>query len=274
MKSGSSSAVAFGCVLQAVRKHLSKSQADVAASFNPKLSVAAVSMAESGKRPPTSEVMVMSYASALGLDEDVLLELWSATQGVIGYGAEEPGSEQWWRDLPASPQVEKDHTLAEVEAQKKRTPNEDFYAPALELFALSKAICEILRCLLDDTWKISYKPEMGLRAPIKGRLATVMIELRAGDPERGDLMESPEPMATFACPEPVTLSGRLVTRPGPLVGMRPKTETISPDVAWILSAVEAMPARERAAVAGFIHGLREGASIFSEASKSLHYPAR
>lgn len=274
MKSGSSSAVAFGCVLQAVRKHLSKSQADVAASFNPKLSVAAVSMAESGKRPPTSEVMVMGYASALGLDEDVLLELWSAMQGVIGYGAEEPGSEQWWRDLQASPQVGRDHSLAEVEAQKNRTPNEDFYAPPPELFALSDAICEVLRRLLDDNWKIDYKPELGLRDPIAGRLARVMIELRTGDPEQGDLMKSPEPLATFACPEPATLSGRLVTRPSPFVGMRPKAETLSPDVAWILSAVQAMPARERAAVAGFIHGLREGASIFSEASMTPHYPAR
>lgn len=258
MKSGSSSAAAFGCLLQAVRKHLSKSQADVAASFNPKLSVAAVSMAESGKRPPTSEVMVISYASALGLDEDVLLELWSAVQGVTGYG-EEAGSQQWWRDLRASPQVEKDHKVAEVEARKKRTPNEDFYAPPLELLALSNAICEILRRLLGDAWKIQYKPEIGLRNPTEGRLATVLIELRANQ-EQGDLMESAEPLATFACPEPVTLSGRLVTRPSPLV--RTKTN-ISPDVAWILSAVEAMSARERAAVAGFIHGLREGASVFS-----------
>lgn len=272
MKSGSSSAAAFGSVLQAVRKHLSKGQADVAASFSPKLSVAAVSMAESGKRPPTSEVMVITYASALGLDEDVLLELWSGMQGVIGYG-EEAGSQQWWRDLPASPQVKKDHSLAEVEAQKIRTPNEDFYAPSLQLFALSDAICGILRRLLDDTWKIDYKPEMGLRDPIQGRFATVMIELRARDPEQSGLMESSELKATFACPEPVTLSSRLVTRPSPFIRMRPKTETISPDVAWILSAVEAMPARERAAVAGFIHGLREGANIFSEGSITFHQPA-
>jgi hypothetical protein len=77
------------------------------------------------------------------------------------------------------------------------------------------------------------------------------------------LHESLELVATFACPEPVA-------RPGPPEPTaRPKTEAISPDVAWILSAVEAMPARERAAVAGFIHGLREGASLFSEASQPL-----
>lgn len=272
MKSGSSSAVAFGHVLKAVRKHLSKGQADVAASFSPKLSVAAVSMAESGNRPPKSEVMIISYAAALGLDEDGLLELWSAMQGVVGYGGPRP--ERWWRELTARPQVKRDHGLAEIKAKKKRTPNEDFYAPSLELFALSDAICEILRRLLGDTWKIDYKPEMGLRDSIEGRLAAVVIELRAGDSEQGDVMEFPKLMATFACPEPVTLSSRLMTRPGGLVTMRPKAEAISPDVAWILSAVEAMPARERAAVAGFIHGLREGASIFTEGSMMPHHPAR
>lgn len=271
MKSGSSSAVAFGCVLQTVRKHLSKSQSDIAGSFSPNLSVAAVSMAESGNRPPKSEVMVLGYAAALGLDEDGLLVLWSAMQGVVGYRVGDDGPpERWWRELPATPQVKRDHGLAELKAKKNRTPKEDFYAPSLELFALSEAICEILRRLLGDTWKIDYKPELGLRDPIEGRSAAVMIELWAGDPEKDPLMEAPEMRATFACPEPVTLSSRLVSRPFP----RPKAEAISPDVAWILSAVQAMPARERAAVAGFIHGLREGASIFSEASIMARHPAR
>lgn len=280
MKSGSSSAVAFGRVLQARRKHLSKSQAAVAASFRPKLSVAAVSMAESGNRPPKSEVMVLGYAAALEVDEDGLLELWSAMQGVVGYW--DHSTQRWWRELPASPQVESDHALAEIEARKKRTPNQDFYAPSLELFALSDAICEILRRLLGDTWKIDYKPEMGLRDSAEGRPAAVTIELRAGDPEEGDLMVSPKLVATFACPEPVTLSARLMTmRPEEVQALmvklnakRQAAETISPDVAWILSAVEAMPARERAAVAGFIHGLREGASLFSEASMMPPHPPR
>ena len=48
--------------------------------------------------------------------------------------------------------------------------------------------------------------------------------------------------------------------------MRPKAETISPDVGWILLSVEAIPAQERAAVAGFIHGMREGANPFSGAA--------
>ena len=266
MKSESSSAVAFGRVLQAVRKRSSNNQADVAGSFSPKLSIAAVSMAESGNRPPKTETMVRGYAAALELDDDDLLELWWAMQGMVEVEdrADERKLQQWWRQLWASPQAELDHIRADSEAKAVWTPNEETYAPPLQAFALSEAICVILRRLLGDTWKVGYKPEIGLRDPIDGRLATVMIELRAVDPEDGDSMEPPELMATFGCPEPVT-------RPNPPdATVRPKAETISPDVAWILSSVEAMPARERAAVAGFIHGLREGASLYSGASLPPH----
>ena len=266
MKSGSSSAVAFGRVLQAVRKRSSKNQADVAGSFSSKPSIAAVSMAESGNRPPKTEAMVHGYAAALELDKDDLLELWWAMQGMVELEdrAKERRHQQWWRQLSASPEAETDHFWAEKKAEKKRTPNEETYAPPLESFALSEAICAILRRLLGDTWKVSYKPEIGLRDPVDGRLVAVMIELRAGDPEEGDSMESSELIATFACPEPAT-------RPSPPdATVRPKAETISPDVAWILSSVEAMPARERAAVAGFIHGLREGANLFSGTSLLPH----
>lgn len=262
MKSGSGSAVAFGRVLQAVRKHSSINQADVAGSFSPKLSVAAVSMAESGNRPPKTEAMVRGYAASLKLDEEDLIELWWAMQGMVEVDdlAGERSVQQWWRDLWASPQVELSHHRADSIARGKWTPNDDFYAPSLQLFALTDAICVILRRLLGDSWKVDHKPETGLRDPMDGCPAAVVIELRAGDSEAENSNESPELMAAFACPEPVARP----VPPGPAA--RPKTEAISPDVAWILSAVEAMPARERAAVAGFIHGLREGASLFSEVS--------
>jgi hypothetical protein len=262
VKSGSSSAVAFGRVLQTVRKRSSKNQADVAGSHNPKLSVAAVSMAESGSRPPKTEAMVRGYAVALDLEDDDLIELWWAMQGMVEVEdwAEERSVQRWWRQLGSSPQVEIDHHQAASKAAREWTPNDDTYAPSLELFALSDTICVILRRLLGDAWKVDYKPEMGLRDPIDGCLAAVMIELRAGDSEEGSSNESPELMATFACPEPVARPVR------PEATTRSKAEAILPDVAWILSSVEAMPARERAAVAGFIRGLREGASLFSEVS--------
>ena len=178
----------------------------------------------------------------------------------VDHLAEEGSVQRWWRDLWASPQVELNHHQAVSKAAREWTPNEDTYAPSLELFALSDAICVILRRLLGDSWKVGHKPEMGLRDPIDGRLAVVLIRLRAGGSEEGGSNESPDLVATFACPEPVA-------RPvPPEPTTRPNTEAISPDVAWILSSVEAMPARERAAVAGFIHGLREGASLFSEVS--------
>lgn len=260
MKAGSSSAVAFGRVLQAARKRWSKTQADVASFFDPKLSVAAVSMAESGNRPPKTEAMVRGYAAALELDEDALLQLWWAMQGMIGIDiwAEDLPVPQWWREFEASPQADLNHHQAGSDARRAWTPNEDFYEPSLELFALAEAICTILMRLLGDSWKVGYKHEIGLRDPIDGRLAAVIIELRAKVSDGDESNKSLELMATFACPEPVA-------RPvPPEPTARTNTGAISPDVAWILSSVEAMPARERAAVAGFIHGLREGASLFSE----------
>jgi hypothetical protein len=261
VKSGSSSAVAFGRVLQAVRKRSSKNQADVAGSLSPPLSVAAVSMAESGSRPPKTEAMLRGYAAALELDDDGLVELWWAMQGMVEVEdpAEERPVQRWWRQMRSDDlDVALDYHQAVMKAKRARTPNEATYAPSLELFGLAESICVILRRLLGDSWKVRYKSEMGLREPIDGRLAAVMIELLAGDSEESGSNESLELMATFACPEPVA-------RPVPPgATTRPKAEAISPDVAWILSSVEAMPARERAAVAGFIRGLREGASLFSE----------
>ncbi|MGI8335266.1 hypothetical protein ACRYCC_35400 [Actinomadura scrupuli] len=247
MKSGSGSAVAFGRVLQAVRKHLSKNQADVASSFEPKLSVAAVSMAESGNRPPKTEAIVRGYAAALELDEDALLDLWWAMQGMVALEsrAEERMVKQWWRELRPGWDASHDRDRAKDAAKAKRTPNDDYYAPSAALFALADAICGILARMLGDSWKASYKAEIGLREPFDGYLAVVNIELQA--------YESLEMMATFACPEPVT-------RPLPAEQMRTKPQ--GGDVGWILNALMAMPARERAAVAGFIHGLREGSSLY------------
>jgi hypothetical protein len=260
--------VAFGRVLQAARKHWSKTQADVASSFDPKLSVAAVSMAESGNRPPKTETMVRGYAAALELDEDALLQLWWAMQGMVGIDiwAEDLPVPQWWREYAASPQAELDHHQARSDASRTWTPNEDFYEPSLELFALAEAICKILTRLLGDSWSVGYKHEIGLRDPIDGRLAAVIIELRAKVSDEDQPNKPPELMVTFACPEPVA-------RPVPSESTaRTNREAVSPDVAWILSSVEAMPARERAAVAGFIHGLREGANLFSEEVSSMPTP--
>lgn len=205
MKAGSSSAVAFGRVLQAARKRWSKTQADVASFFDPKLSVAAVSMAESGNRPPKTEAMVRGYAAALELDEDALLQLWWAMQGMVGIDiwAEDLPAPQWWRELEASPQAEINHHQARSKASSAWTPNEDFYEPSLELFALAEAICMILMRLLGDSWKVGYKHEIGLRDPIDGRLAAVIIELRAKVSDGDESNKSPELMVTFACPEPV-----------------------------------------------------------------------
>lgn len=260
MKAGSSSAVAFGRVLQAVRKRSSKNQTDVAGSFDPKLSVAAVSMAEGGNRPPKTEAMVRGYAAALDLDEDALVELWWAMQGMVEFydWGEKRTVTRWWRELPVNFDIEADHYRAVDAAKRAWNPNEDFYAPSRQLFTLAEAICQILRCLLGDFWKVDYKHEIGLRDPIDGRLAAVIIEMWTGTSGEGDSDEPLDLMASYACPEPLA-------RPvPPQPTKRPYTEVLSPDVAWILSAVEAMPARERAAVAGFVHGLREGASLFSE----------
>jgi hypothetical protein len=253
VKSGSGSAVAFGRVLQAVRKYLSKNQADVASSFDPKLSVAAVSMAESGNRPPKTETVVRGYAAALELDEDALLDLWWAVQGMVALESrtEERVVKQWWRELRPDLDAELDLHRAETAAKAKWTPNDDYYAPSAALFALADAIRGILVRMLGESWKVGYRAEIGLREPFEGYLAVINIELRAQLSDK-----SPEVMATFACPEPVT-------RPFPAELTRAKPHGgSSPDVGWILNALMAMPARERAAVAGFIHGLREGSSLY------------
>ncbi|WP_406084875.1 helix-turn-helix transcriptional regulator [Micromonospora zamorensis] len=245
--------MAFGRVLQAVRKHLSKNQADVAASFDPKLSVAAVSMAESGNRPPKTEAIVRGYAAALELDEDALLDLWWAMQGMVALESEtdERVVKQWWREL--RPTVDASHDLhrAETAAKTRSTPNDDYYAPSAALFALADAIYGILARMLGGSWRVSYRAELGLREPADGHLAVINIELQVQVSD-----ESLEMMVTFACPEPVT-------RPFPAELMRAKPQGgSSPEVGWILNALMAMPARERAAVAGFIHGLREGSSLY------------
>lgn len=263
VKSGTSSAIAFGSVLQAARKRLPKNQADVAASFNPKLSVAAVSMAESGNRPPKTEAAVRGYADALELDADALLELWWALLGMIEEDrAEGPPVRRWWQELQASPQTQIDQQQAAEWAKEwdgeGAALHDDRYVPPLESFVFSEEICKILRRLLGDTWQIGYKVQMGLRDPVDPWPAALQIELRSV-PKEGDVGRGEELLTSFTCPEPVT---RPISADA---AIRPNGEIMSPDVAWILSSVEAMPVRERAAVAGFIHGLREGASLFSEA---------
>lgn len=262
MKSGSGSAVAFGCLLRAVRRRLAKNQSDVAGSFSPKLSVAAVSMAEGGNRPPKTEEIVRGYAAALELDEDALVELWWAMQGLVELedGSEERTVHRWWQQLGAWPQAEIDYHQAVAKASKEWTPNEETYAPSLRVFALADAICDILIRLLGESWHVRYRAETGLRDIVDGRLAAVMIELRpaAGD---GASQRSGELLATFACPEPLA-------RPvAPEQTGRSNAAELPPDVAWILEAVEALPAKQRAAVAGFIHGIRQGASVFSDAPR-------
>jgi hypothetical protein len=71
--------------------------------------------------------------------------------------------------------------MRRAKAKAVWTPNQETYAPSMKLFAFSKALCEILRRLLGDPWKVGYKPEMGLRDPFDGRPAVVTTELRAGD---------------------------------------------------------------------------------------------
>lgn len=266
MKSGSSSAIAFGTVLQVVRKGLPRNQSDVAASFSPKLSVAAVSMAESGNRPPKTEAVIRGYADALELDADALLELWWALQGMVEDPTDERPIRRWWRELEASPQLQFDYQDAKDLAEDESRWIGEKCAPMVDSLVLADRICTILRGLVGDTWLVDYKIQFGLSDPIDAWPATVKIELRSV-PNEGDLGKGQELVGTFSCPEPVT---RPVT---PDVTIRPNSETISPDVAWILSSVEAMPVRERAAVAGFIHGLRQGASLFPEAPMPPH-PAR
>lgn len=245
--------MAFGRVLQAVRKHLAKNQADVAGFFDPKLSVAAISMAESGNRPPKTEAIVRGYAAALELDEDALLDLWWAMRGmvVLENAAEERVVKQWWRDLRPGLDASYDHHRAETAAKAKRTPNDDYYAPSEALFAFADAICGMLKRMLGDSWRASYKAELGLREIPDGYLAVVNISLQAR--VSGETWET---MATFACPEPVT-------RPVPAEAVNTNAQGgATLDIGWIISSLRTLSARERAAVAGFIHGLREGSNIY------------
>jgi hypothetical protein len=165
--------------------------------------------------------------------------------------AEERVVKQWWRELRPGLDASLHLHRVETAAKTKRTPNDHYYAPSAALTALADAICGILARMLGDSWKASYKAEIGLRDPSDGYLAVVNIELRAQISD-----ESLEMMATFACPEPVT-------RPLPGELTREKTQGgSSNDVGWILNSLMKMSARERAAVAGFIHGLREGSSLY------------
>ena len=245
--------------MQAVRKRAGMSQADVAGALNPKLSVAAISMAESGNRPPKTDALVRGYADALDLDQDDFVELWWAMQGMVEVedGAKERNVQRWWLTLRADYDVELDWEYAKQKAGKKWTPNEDYYAPSLELATLGAAIRDILRRLLGDAWTVDYELEMGLREPFDGYVAVVNINLREAAKDDTGTKEPGEILVTLTCPEPLA-------RPiPPGTATRPGAEALTPDVAWILTAVEAMPARERAAVAGFIHGLKQGANLYS-----------
>jgi hypothetical protein len=250
-------------VLQAVRKRSSKSQAEVAAGIKPPLSVAAVSMAESGNRPLKTEAMIREYAAALELDDDGMVELWWAMQGLVGVEDWEHESTQrsWWGELRPSLEAEMGHDRAEKLAKERWTPNEEFQAPRLRTFALADEVCDILRRVLGDSWDVSYRAEVDFHDPIERRRPQIFIELRWASSEGSETSSPTQLLATFPCPEPVS-------RPSARHGMaRPQSGTLSPDVTWILDSVVAMPARDRAAVAGFIHGLREGSKLFTEPSE-------
>lgn len=215
-------------------------------------------MAEGGNRPPKTEATVRGYAEAVELAADGLVELWWAMRGMVEVedAEEERSLQRWWRELRPSPEAVMEHRFAQRAADKERTPDHDVYAPALAVFALTEAIREILRRLLGDSWSISHRQELGLYDIPDARLAQVVIELHAQCDE--DSQESSELLCSFSWPEPAARPTS--ARPTE----RPITAALSRDVAWILSAVEGMPARERAAVAGFIHGIREGANLFSD----------
>lgn len=261
MKSGSESAIAFGRVIQTVRKHSSKNQADVASAFEPPISVAAVSMAESGNRPPKTETAVRAYASALDLDGDDLVELWWAMQGLVEVDdySEERRLQRWWRELTPSIEASQRYLVAKEAAEGEATPNDDVHAPPPALFALSEQVGTILLRLLGDAWQIRYRWELGLREPVHGRLALVVLELLFADED--DSADGPTIVTSFPCPAPVARP--VTSRPTE----RPIVAALPRDVAWILAAVEGLPARDRAAVAGFIHGLREGAVLYGETSE-------
>lgn len=264
MKAGTSSAVAFGAVLRTIRKHLSKNQSEIAISFSPALSVAAISMAEAGNRPPKTEAVVRGYAAALDVDDDALVDVWWAMQGLVGIDVwgKELEVPRWWRDMEPSDQAEVYYMQARSKASAKWTPNDDWYEPAPQLFALAEAICKLLGRMLGDSWKVDYRAEVGLREPIEGHLASIEIVLSARRPGEDDPQARHEQVGDFRCPEPVVRPG--LPRPGEPVG----ATSHAADVAWILAAVEAMPVRDRAAVAGFIHGLREG-GLYGENSSPV-----
>lgn len=262
MKSGTSSAVAFGQVLQLVRKYLDKNQAEVALTVVPSLSVSAISMAESGARPLKTEEMVKRYAVAFDLDGDDLVELWWACQGIVG--VEDWNSERidwrWWRRLlPRSVEVEEMCRKIAKEAKGLWTPNANFHAPDQHEFALAEAIRDILRRLLGDVWSINLLPKIGLAEPVEGYWASIEIHLQAR--RRNDSDGESRPFEQIIiCPVPkVQPKWRGEEK-------RPVDQVLSPDVAWILTAVERMSVKERSAVAGFIHGLREAPSVFSDFS--------
>jgi hypothetical protein len=261
VKAGSSSAVAFGRVLQAVRQRRAQNQAAIAGRFDPKLSVAAVSMAEGGNRPPKTEALVRKYAAALELDDDTLVELWWATQGLVE--EDDPGSvraeRRWWRRMRPSIEAETRHHFADAKAQRERDPNHEVCAPSLELISLAERVCDVLKRLLGADWQLDYTPELGLYDPIEGRRAGVSITMSTSteDAEQPDAGRAV--VITFACPEPAA---------GPAYAPTADDQdgtVASPEMAWILSEVEAMSGRERRVVAAFIRGLKEGASLYSAA---------
>jgi hypothetical protein len=232
--------------------------------MEPSLSIAGVSMAESGNRPPKTAAMVREYAKALELDDDAMVELWWAMQGlvdVVDWDTERTHN-VWWGELRPKAEAETEHTFAEQRAAKLWTPEEEYKAPRLRTFALAAEICEVLRRLLGNNWDIRYRSEEDFHDPIERRRPRIVIEIRTAITGDSNASPSNRLLATFQCPEPVS-------RPSvPETTARPQSDSLAPDVAWILKSVVAMPSRDRASVAGFIHGLREGARLFSESSES------
>lgn len=265
VKAGSSSAKAFGQVLQLVRKSLGKSQMEIASSIEPKLSVSAISMAESGNRPLKTEELIRSYARALDLDDDDLVELWMACQGIVVFEdrKSERSTQGWWREIP--PRLSLEGGFLQVRAVKeaagKWTPNDEFYAPDERQFELAEAIAGIVQRLLGEDWSIQYTYSLGLSDPIDGRFAAVNLVLKFDPIKTTPSRSSVAVEEKIICPTPTVRPG------GFKQNNRPTEQEMSPEVAWILNAVEKMSGKERAAVAGFIHGLREASSLFVDLSE-------
>lgn len=265
MKSGTSSAKAFGKVLQLVRKSLGKSQLEIASAVEPSLSVSAISMAESGNRPLKTEELIRSYALALDLDDDDLVELWLACQGVVTF--EDRKSERsvqgWWREVPPSLSPDGSFLLmrAVKDAAEKMTPNDEFYAPNERQFQLAEAIGKILRRLLGENWSLEYTYSLGLSDPVDGSFSAVNLALKFKDIKATPAGPSAPVEGIVVCPTPIVRPG------GFKQNKRPGDQEMKPEVAWILGAVEKMSVKERAAVAGFIHGLREASSLYVDLSE-------